>query len=65
MKPSRKKSIYVGYSETSRAHRIYIPGEKQIKISIYVTSYEDATFFRSRESHLDVETKEHESSLVI
>jgi hypothetical protein len=36
--PSRKKGIFVGYSETSKAYRVYIPGHHQIETS------RDATF---------------------
>jgi hypothetical protein len=33
LEPSRKKGTFVGYSETSKAYRIYIPGQRQIEIS--------------------------------
>ena len=59
MEPSRKKGIFFGYNETSKASRIYVPSQRQIEVSQDVTFDEDATFLRSRESHLDVETKEH------
>ena len=36
--PSGKKGIFVGYSESSKAYRIYFPGYKKIDIS------KDATF---------------------
>ena len=42
------KGIFVGYSETSKAYRIYILGYKQIETSRGVTFDEDATFNRSR-----------------
>ena len=61
MEPSGKKGIFVGYSETSKAYRIYVPGQRQIEISRDVTFDEDATFLRSRESHLDVEIEEQEA----
>ena len=35
--PSRKKGIFVGYSETSKAYRIYFPGVKKINMSRDVT----------------------------
>ena len=31
--PSGKKGIFVGYSESSKAYRIYFPGYKKIDIS--------------------------------
>ena len=61
MEPSGKKGIFVGYSETSKAYRIYVPGQRQVEVSRDVTFDEDVAFLRSRESHLDVETKEHEA----
>jgi hypothetical protein len=51
--PSGKKGIFVGYSETSKAYRVYIPGHRQIEISRDVTFDEDATFNRSRQNHID------------
>ena len=44
---------------------IYVPGQRQIEISRDVTFDEDAAFLRSRESHLDVETEEHEAPHVV
>jgi hypothetical protein len=51
--PSGKKGIFVGYSETSKAYRVYIPGHCQIETSRDVTFDEDTTFSRSRQHHLD------------
>ena len=65
MEPSGKKGIFVSYSETSKAYHIYVPGQRQIEISRDVTFDEDTTFLRSRESHLDVETEEHEGPHVV
>lgn len=61
MDPLRKKGIFVGYSETSKAYRIYVPGQRQIEVNRDVTFDEDAAFLRSRESHLDVEIEEPEA----
>ena len=44
---SRRKGIFVGYNDTSKAYRIYFPGFKKIKISRAVTFDEDSTFSRS------------------
>ena len=60
MEHSRKKGIFVGYSETSKAYRIYV-GQRQIEVSRDVTFDEDASFLRSKESHLDVVTEELEA----
>jgi hypothetical protein len=46
--PSRKKRIFVGYCEVSKAFRIYIPGYHHIEISRDVTFDEDTTLKRSR-----------------
>ena len=46
--PSRRKGVFVGYNDTSKAYLIYFPGFKKIDISRDVTFYEDSTYFRSR-----------------
>jgi hypothetical protein len=51
--PSGKKGIFVGYSETSKAYRVYILGHRQIETSRDVTFNEDVTFSRSRQNHSD------------
>jgi hypothetical protein len=33
LEPSGKKGIFVGYSDTSKAYRIYVPGQQKIEIS--------------------------------
>ena len=45
--PSGKKGIFVGYSESSKAYRIYFPGYKNIDISRDVTFDEDTTYNKS------------------
>ena len=45
---SRKKGIFVGYSESSKAYRIYFPGFKKINISKDVTFDEDTAYNKSR-----------------
>ena len=37
MEPFCKKGIFVGYNETSKAYRIYIPGQRYIEVSRDVT----------------------------
>ena len=44
---SGKKGIFVGYSDSSKAYRVYIPGYKMIEISRDVTFDKDTTFSRS------------------
>ena len=46
--PSGKKGIFVGYSETSKAYRIYFPGYKKIDISRDVTFDDDTAYNKSR-----------------
>ena len=46
--PSRKKGIFVGYSESSKAYRIYFHGYKNIDISRDVTFDEDIDYNKSR-----------------
>ena len=45
---SGRKGIFVGYSETLKAFRIYIPGFKQIETNQDVTFDEDEAFNKSR-----------------
>ena len=44
--PSGKKGIFVGYSESSKAYKIYFPRFKNIDISRDVTFDEDTTYIR-------------------
>ena len=53
LEPSGKKRKFVGYSESSKAYRVYIPGFRQIKTRRDVTFDEDTTFSRSRPNHTD------------
>ena len=46
--PSRKKGIFVGYSESSKAYRIYFLGFKKIEISKDVTFDKDTAYKKSR-----------------
>ena len=46
--PFRKKGIFVGYCEVSKAFRIYIPGYYHMEISRDVTFDKDATLKNSR-----------------
>ena len=46
--PSKKKGIFVGYCEVSKAFRIYIPGFHHLEISRDVTFDEEGDIKRSR-----------------
>ena len=50
---SRRKGIFVVYSESSKAYRVYIPGFRQIETSRDVTFDEDTAFSRSRPNHAE------------
>jgi hypothetical protein len=49
MEPSSKKGVFVGYSENSKAYRIYVPGQRQIEVRRGVTFHEEVAFKKSRE----------------
>lgn len=51
LEPSVKKGVFVGYSETSKAYRVYILGQRQIELSRDVIFEEDTTFRRSKSSN--------------
>ena len=41
MEPSRKKGNFVGYSETSKELKIYVPGERHVEVIWDVTFNEE------------------------
>jgi hypothetical protein len=53
LEPSRKKGIFVGYCEVSKAFRIYILGHHHIEINRDVTFDEYAVLNKSRNFHLE------------
>jgi hypothetical protein len=57
---SGRKGTFVGYSESSKAYRIYIPGQRQIEVSKDVTFEEEITFQRSRESQMEIDSEKNE-----
>jgi hypothetical protein len=59
LEPSGKKGTFVGYNETSKAYKIYVPGHTFIEVSRGVTFHEEATFSHSIERPCD--TKEREA----
>ena len=58
LEPSWKKGTFVGYRETLKDYRIYIPGQHQIDVSHHVTFNEDMAFKRFRDSHMDIDNEE-------
>ena len=55
---SGKKGIFVGYSDQSKAYKIYILGFCQIEVIRDVTFDEDAAFNKSTKTHVDEEEQE-------
>jgi hypothetical protein len=55
LEPSGRKGTFVGYSESSKAHRIYIPGQRQIEVSRDVTFEEEVAFQKSREAQMEID----------
>ena len=56
--PSRKKGIFVGYSDQSKAYRIYIPGFRQIEIHRNASFDEDVYFSKSRKNYANKDREE-------
>jgi len=48
-----REAFYSGYSETSNAYRIYVPGFKKIEINRDVTFDEDVAFCKSKKNSLE------------
>jgi hypothetical protein len=53
--PSGRKGTFVGYNESSKEYRIYIPGQRQIEVSRDVIFEEEVSFKRSRGSHMEID----------
>jgi hypothetical protein len=58
--PSGRKGTFLGYNESSKAYRIYIPGQRHIEVSRDVTFEEEVAFMRSRGSHMEIDSEKHE-----
>jgi len=57
---SGKKRTFVGYSEISKAYRIYVPGQREVEISHDVTFDEDAALGKIR--NLPIPRKDKEAN---
>jgi hypothetical protein len=55
LEPSGKKGIFVGYSDSSKAYRIYIPEQHKIEVSGDVTFNEKMAFKKSIEETIEEE----------
>jgi hypothetical protein len=58
LEPSGKKGIFVGYSDSSKAYRIYIPEQHKIEVSRDVTFNEKMAFKKSIEETIEEEENE-------
>jgi hypothetical protein len=65
LEPSGRKGLFVGYNETSKAYRIYIPRQRQIDVSRDVKFEEKLTFGRSRETTPVRDGEEQKASKVV
>jgi hypothetical protein len=63
LEPSGKIGIFIGYSESSKAYRIYVPGQHNIEISRDVTFDERIAFNKPIEESIESnEEEEHEDT---
>jgi transposase InsO family protein len=58
LEPSGKKGIFMGYSDSSKAYRIYIPEQHKIEVSIDVMFNERMAFSKSIEEFIEEEELE-------
>ena len=50
LEPTAEKGIFVGYDETAKAFRIYLPSQRKVVVRRDVKFEEERAFRRSRES---------------
>jgi hypothetical protein len=55
--PSCKNGSFVGYSESSKAYQIYIPGQRQIEVTRDVTFEEEVAFKIYRGSYMEIDSE--------
>jgi hypothetical protein len=58
LEPSGKKGIFVGYNESSKAYKIYIPEQHKVEVSRDVTFNEKMDFNKSIEESIEEEEYE-------
>jgi hypothetical protein len=58
LEPSQKKGIFVGYSESSKAYRIYISEQHKIEFNRDITFNEKMAFNKSTEETIEEEEYE-------
>ena len=59
---SKKKGMSVGYSETSKTYRIYVPSQREVEICHDVAFDEDAALKKMRNLSSSKEDKEDEEA---
>jgi transposase InsO family protein len=64
LEPSGRKGMFMGYSKTSKAYRIYILGQQQIEVGRDVRFEEELAFKRSRETTVETDGEEREAPKV-
>ena len=50
MEPTAEKGIFVGYDDTAKAFRIYLPSRRKVVVRRDVKFEEDQAFKKSRDS---------------
>ena len=58
LEPSGKKGIFVGYNESSKTYKIYIPEQHKVQVSREVTFNEKMAFKKSIEESMEEEEYE-------
>ena len=48
LEPSEKKGIFVGYNESSKVYRIYVPGQRYNEVSRDVIFHEEVVFHQTK-----------------
>ena len=61
LEPSGHKGIFMGYDETSKAYRIFIPTQWKIVVSRDVNFEENLASRKSQESSIVTDDEEHEA----
>ena len=57
LEPSGKKGTFMGYSESSKAYKIYIPGSRQIEVSKDVNFEEEMSVRKGRGLDMEIDDK--------
>jgi hypothetical protein len=58
LEPSGKKGIFVGYSETSKYYRIYVPSQQKVEINRDMTFDEQISYRKSIKHSMDSNDEE-------